>query len=79
MHITVKLFATLTRYTEGLFSGTPFDVELEDSACLGDLLEQLKVPAEEVKITFVNGIIQPLEYILQAGDEVGIFPPIAGG
>ena len=79
MRITVKLFATLTRYTEGLFSGTPFEVELADGASLADLLERLKVPAEEVKITFVNGIIQPPEFILHAGDEVGIFPPIAGG
>ena len=31
------------------------------------------------KITFVNGIVQPLDWILAAGDDVGIFPPIGGG
>jgi molybdopterin converting factor small subunit len=42
-------------------------------------LDQLKIPVEEAKITFVNGIIQELDYEIKSGDEIGIFPPIGGG
>jgi len=36
-------------------------------------------PEDLVKITFVNGIHQDNNYQLQPGDQVGMFPPIAGG
>jgi molybdopterin synthase sulfur carrier subunit len=80
MRVHVKLFATLGKYNliPGL-PGTPFEMDLFDGACLGDLLQQLDLPQELVKITFVNGIVQPLEWKLKAGDDVGIFPPIGGG
>jgi sulfur-carrier protein len=80
MRVRVKLFATLGKYarTAGL-PGTPFEIELRDGACLSDLLELLTVPAGLVKITFVNGIVQPLDWLLKDEDDVGIFPPIGGG
>jgi molybdopterin synthase sulfur carrier subunit len=80
MRVSVKLFATLGKYASvsGL-PGTPFEVELPEGACLGDLLAQLKIPAGLVKITFVNAVIQPLDWVLKAGDDVGIFPPVGGG
>lgn len=79
MEITVKLFATLTRYRQGNRAGTPFTVELSENAKLCDLIDLLKIPSEETRVIFVNGIIQESEYILKDGDEVGIFPPIGGG
>ncbi len=85
MRLRVKLFAFLTRYRVGaahrdnLSSGTPFEVDLPEGATLADLLRALQVPAEEVKITFVNGLAQSEDWQLKDGDEVGIFPPIAGG
>jgi molybdopterin converting factor small subunit len=79
MHVKVKLYATLSHYAEDLPAGIPFEVEIKDGASLAVLLDQLNIPAGEVKVTFVNGIIQPLDYMPRSGDEVGIFPPIAGG
>ena len=79
MKIHVKLFATLSRFSPGGLPGTPFDVELKEGATLQDLVDQLGLPAEETKVTFVNGIVQPLGYVLQPGDDTGIFPPIGGG
>jgi molybdopterin synthase sulfur carrier subunit len=80
MHIRVKLFATLKMYApvEGL-SGTPFEMDLPEGFTLQALTEYLKLPPEEVKLTFVNGRAQPLEFELTNGDEVGIFPPVGGG
>ncbi|HLE13809.1 MAG TPA: MoaD/ThiS family protein [Anaerolineales bacterium] len=79
MHIQVKLFANLSRFVEGGQSGKPFKVDLPEGATLEDLVEQLKLPAEETKVAFVNGRTQPLDWVLQPGDEVGIFPSIGGG
>jgi molybdopterin converting factor small subunit len=79
MKIQVKLFATLSRFSPGGLPGTPFDVELKEGATLQDLVNQLGIPAEETKVTFVNGIAQTLGYVLKPGDDTGIFPPIGGG
>jgi molybdopterin converting factor small subunit len=79
MKITVKLYATLSRYNQGKRAGTPLEMELPEESTLQNLIGQLKIPLEETRITFVNGIIQEPEYRLNDGDEVGIFPPIGGG
>lgn len=79
MQVTVKLYATLTRYGPGERAGTPFAIELPENATLQQLIEQLNIPAQETKVMFVNGIIREFEFTLKDGDEVGIFPPIGGG
>ena len=79
MQVTVKLYATLHRYGLGERAGTPFKIELSEEATLRDLINQLKVPPEETRIMFVNGIIQEPDWRLKDGDEVGMFPPIGGG
>jgi len=80
MRVRVKLFATLGNFApvNGL-PGTPFEVDLPAGANLSILINQLQIPADSVKIAFVNGIIQPPDFILTDGDDVGIFPPIGGG
>ena len=52
---------------------------MEEGTSLSHIHEMLKIPAEEVKRAFVNGIIRDHEHRLSDGDRVGIFPPIAGG
>jgi molybdopterin converting factor small subunit len=79
MHVTVKLYATLSRYGSSEKAGAPFDVEIAEGATLRDLVALLKIPTEETRILFVNGIIQEPDYRLKSDDEVGIFPPIGGG
>lgn len=79
MQIRVKLFATLSRFSKSRYSGAPFEMEIPEGTTIQDLLRLLNIPNEEIKITFVNGIIQSSDYIIKLGDEVGIFPPIGGG
>jgi sulfur-carrier protein len=79
MRVQVKLFASLTRFAGNVKSGAPFEVDLPDSATLANLCQVLRLPADEVKVTFVNGRAQDENWLLQPGDEVGIFPPIGGG
>lgn len=79
MHVTVKLFATLNRYGGGVRAGVPLKIELSEGSTLLDLIDHLKIPPEETRVLFVNGIIQEADYKLKNGDEVGLFPPIGGG
>ena len=79
MRVIVKLFASLARFSSSVQSGVPFEMNLPASATVHDLVNQLGIPSEETKISFVNGLIRDLDWVLQQGDEVGIFPPIGGG
>lgn len=79
MNIKLKLFANLRQYLPGVPIGEAIDLDVPEHSTLGELAELLKLPPDEVKICFVNGIICELDQILNAGDEVGIFPPIGGG
>lgn len=79
MQVHVKLFATLCRYSGNVAPGIPFEIELPEGATLADLVNHLKLPHEEVKVFFVKGRARPVDWALEAGDEVGIFPLIAGG
>lgn len=80
MHIRVKLFATLGNFAPvSGFPGTPFEMNLPEGTDLSALIDRLQIPAESVKIAFVNGIIQSSDFILTDGDDVGIFPPVGGG
>ena len=79
MQVQVKLFATLCRYVSNAAPGIPFVVELPEGATLADLVSRLKLPREEVKVFFVKGRARPAGWLLEQGDEVGIFPLIAGG
>ncbi len=79
VRIHVKLYATLRRYVDGARTGVPFDVDVTEGATLADLYAALGLPAEEVKMAYVNARARPEDWHLEAGDEVGIFPPIGGG
>ena len=79
MRVRVKLFATLSRYFGEATPGTPFEIDVPDGDTLADLVNQLKLPREETKIFFVNGRSRPMDWVLAPGDEIGIFPLVAGG
>jgi sulfur carrier protein ThiS len=54
-------------------------MEVPGGATVADLVDRLKLPHEEVKVFFVNGRARSMDWPLEAGDDVGIFPLIAGG
>jgi len=77
--VRVKLFATLRRHYPDLGVGEAMDVELPAGATVGDLVERLRLPADQVKVVFVNGVVRDEGHTLADGDEVGVFPPVGGG
>lgn len=73
--IKLKLFATLEKFSPEI-SG-PYSIT--SGATVGDLIDQLKIPRDKVKLIFVNGVRSIFSSSLQEGDRVGIFPPVGGG
>jgi molybdopterin converting factor small subunit len=79
MIVHVKLFATLRRHYPDLGIGESMPVDLPDGATTEQLIEYLHLPVEQIKIVFVNNIVQREPCVLHDGDQVGIFPPVGGG
>jgi len=79
MKVEVKLYASLARYAPDGASGKPFFLEPPEGTTVRDLLIRLGVPENSVKIIFLNGVHASLDRILSDGDQLGVFPPVAGG
>jgi molybdopterin synthase sulfur carrier subunit len=80
MRIQVRLYASLQRFMPGERDSSSFhDMEVEEGTTVGAFLQALDVPAETVKLIFLNGIHAHADQILKEGDRLGVFPPVAGG
>ncbi len=79
MRVEVRLYATLRKYASTVRPGEPLSLEMPTGTTLGGLLAQLGIPAEELKTAFVNNLRREEDYLLQEGDRVALFPPVAGG
>ncbi|WP_291319647.1 MoaD/ThiS family protein [Desulfonatronospira sp.] len=74
MQVQVRCYATLSPYSppEGL-------VEMAPGSTPRDLIQNLGLPMDEVKIIFVNGKSADLSTPLGDQDRVGVFPAVGGG
>lgn len=79
VRVTLRTYATLCRHIPGASAGAPMPIELPGGATLKELIEGVAIPADEVKVAFVNGRTEEIDRVLQEGDEVGLFPPVGGG
>jgi molybdopterin converting factor small subunit len=79
IRVQCRLYAALRRYAPESRLGEAMELELPDGTTLAELYELLKVPPDEVKRTFVNGISRGPSQVLSDGDRVALFPPIGGG
>jgi molybdopterin converting factor small subunit len=77
MNVTVRLYATLRDLSPG--RGTSVTVDLVPGATIADVVKTLGIPDDAVRLAFVDGIARDETWILKPGDEIGLFPPIAGG
>ena len=77
--VEVRLYASLRKYHSNPGSSEALVMELDNKAKLGNLLDKLKIPKEEVGVLMVNGKWQKESYLLQDEDRIGIFPLIGGG
>ena len=79
MKIEVNLYATLKKYMKNETGGKSSVIALEDGICVKDVIQKLKVPADSVKLIFINGVHAKVDTTLKDGDRLGLFPPVGGG
>ena len=74
--ITIKLFSDLRQY--GPATST---ISVPEKSTVKYLLDKYRIPKEKkVLMILVNGLPhQKVDYVLNNGDIVAIFPPTAGG
>jgi sulfur-carrier protein len=77
--VEVCLFATLAAYLPATGSGDSVILELPDGSTVGQVIESLKIPADLDSLRVVNGHDAPPEQMLNDGDVLSVFPPLAGG
>lgn len=78
--IEAKVFATLRHFlpdSDRRLEGDKWDIS--EGATVAQALEMLNLPEKEATIFLVNGRSADREKILNEGDVLHIFPPIAGG
>jgi len=77
--VEIRLFASLRKYHPSSGDSEAFTMELGDKTSLGNLVDKLKIPRQEIGVLMVNGKWQKENYLLKDGDRIGIFPLIGGG
>ena len=79
MKVELKFYASLARFMPGSSGGGSGMIEIEEGTTVNKLLARLKIPSDEIKLIFLNGIHAVGDEALKDGDRLGVFPPVAGG
>jgi molybdopterin synthase sulfur carrier subunit len=74
MKVTIKLFAT---FRTGRFGEETRDYS--PGTTVGDILNELNLPSEEIGATLINHRHVEEDQPLQEGDMLSIFPLVGGG
>lgn len=76
-YVDVHLKLNLQEYKPN--QGKQFTYKMLKAATVHDLTNELNLPDEESLLIIINGVQASLETNLQKGDQVTLFPLIAGG
>ncbi|HXY55518.1 MAG TPA: MoaD/ThiS family protein [Nitrospirota bacterium] len=74
MNITIRLFAVLRQ-----FGPDEQVAAFPEGTAVDDVISALRLPGTIRLLRIVNGEHRPGDYVLKDGDELALFPPIAGG
>ena len=80
MQIKMKLMAALRSKLPPGSSGGAAQVDVEPGATVAKALEKLGIASGRVHLVLINGSMEPeRDRVLVDGDELTVFPPVAGG
>ena len=79
MKVEVKLFANFREYLPPGSDKYACWLELEEGTTISQVLMKLKIPESVPMILLVNGMHSKVEDVLQLGEVLSVFPPVAGG
>jgi sulfur carrier protein ThiS len=81
--ITLKLFASLSDYLPPGIRNNRLDLNIDDEDTVQGILARHQVPERMVHLVLINGVYIPpsarATQRLQPGDQLAVWPPIAGG
>ncbi len=82
-HITLKLMATLTDYLPQPRQGHQIQLDIAPGTTVQDVVERFRLPWKLVHLVLVDGVYiypdQRDSRVLQDGETLAIWPPVAGG
>ncbi len=79
IEIQVKLYATLRRYRPELKLGEALLVRVPEGTNVGQVIAAVGIPPNTVRKAFSRGRSVEEDHVLVNGDDVALFPPVAGG
>jgi len=83
MKVTLKLYATLADYLPAGARNNRVELEVADAATVNAVLAPFSLPPKLTHLVLVNGVFVPPEAragtVLNEGDALAVWPPIAGG
>ncbi len=83
MRVAFKLFASLTDYLPPERDGNRIELDVEEGTTVSELIARFRVPERSAHLVLVNGHFVPptarATCRLGDGDELAVWPPIAGG
>ncbi len=79
IQVRVRLYATLRAYASQQKLGEPQIVQLPDGATVKQLIAALGIPDNIVRKVFSQGRAVEEDHVLRDGEDIGMFPPVAGG
>jgi len=88
MRITLKLFAMLGDHLRAEMvgqrrAGNDLTVDVPDGTSVQEVIDRFRLPSRFVHLVLVNGVTIPPHacagHVLNADDEVAVWPPIGGG
>ena len=83
MKVGFKLFASLSDHLPPGHRGNRIELEVAADTTITDMIASFRVPERSAHLVLVNGVFVPPgerpTYRLSDGDELAIWPPIAGG
>jgi len=75
MQVTVKLHASLRPYGKNDSKNGLFPLETTEKATVREVIGELGIPPEKVRMILLNGRGVDSDSILSSGDRVALFPP----
>ena len=83
MDVTLKLYATLSNCLPQGAEKNQISINVAEGTSVMDILNKYQVPKESCHLILINGNYTPLltanSKILNDGDTLAIWPPVAGG
>jgi sulfur-carrier protein len=79
VNIEVRLFANFRDYLPTGSNSFGVIKSIEGQMTIKELVREMGLPENSPKVIIVNGLHANLDYLLNEGDVISIFPPLAGG